>query len=196
MSLLHSYSFGICKGKDEVPTEVLELFLDMVDNPDKKVEFASEIISAGMSGRINHNIRFNMEAYEATIRKNLMLGAASKRKREVFIDYSSEDIVETSKNGGMNMDYISCHTVDKVEDAYEQLILEDELRYAIDTIKSLQPVLLIEEKLDILCTIEQALKGIPESIKLLKNVCDKYCVVAEQIKAILGSGYTFEELMG
>ena len=46
-----------------------------------------------------------------------------------------------------------------MEDAYEELLLEEELRYAVDTIKSLQPVLMVEAKVDFITAMRQALKG-------------------------------------
>jgi hypothetical protein len=42
--------------------------------------------------------------------------------------------------------------------------------------------------------MKQALKGIPESVKILQNVCNEYEVLAEQVRTVLSSGYTFEEI--
>lgn len=196
MSLLRSYSFGHINGVTELPNEILNLFMPLAENPEKKVEFASEIISAGLQGKINFNQEFNLDGYEAAIRKNLRLGKESKRKKEVFLDYSdtSDGWDDTVQAGGIKADVATMQAVDKMEDEYEKLILEDELRYAVETIKSLQPVLLVEARMDFLHTIEQALKGIPESVKMLQKVCEEYEVVAEQIKVVLGSGYSFEEV--
>lgn len=198
MSLLKSYSFGHIFGVTELPNEVLNLFIGLSKNPEKKIEYASEIISAGLQGNIDFNHEFNLDAYEAAIRKNLKLGKESRRKKEVFLDFTdnNDDWEETQYAGGIKADVATTHAVQKMEDAYDKLIMEDELRYAVDTIKSLQPMLLVEAKMDFMHTMEQALKGIPESIKLLQRVCDEFEVVAEQIKIILGSGYTFEEIFG
>lgn len=196
MSLLRSYSFGHVFGVTELPEEVLNLFIGLSYNPEKKVEYSSEIISAGLQGNIDFNREFNLDAYEATIRKNLRLGKESKRKKEVFLDFTdnSSDWEETASAGGMKADIASVRAVEKMEDAYEKILLDDELKYAVETIKSLQPMLLVEEKMDFLYTMKQALKGIPESIKILQRVCEDFEVVAEQVKVILGSGYTFEEI--
>ena len=142
MSLLKSYSFGSMYGVTELPTEVLNLFTGLVYNPEKKIEFASEIISAGLQGRIDFESEFNIEAYEAAIHKNLKLGKESKRKKEMFLDFSdnSDDWEETVRSGGIKADSISASAVDKMEDAFEELLMEDELKYAVDTIKSLQPM--------------------------------------------------------
>lgn len=198
MSLIKSYSFGHICGVTELPTNVLNLFVGLSYNPEKKIEYASEIISAGLQGNIDFGHEFNIDAYESAIRKNQRLSKESKRKKEVFLDFSdsNDDWDETQAAGGIKVDVASTQAVNKMEDAYEQLLLEDELKYAVDTIKSLQPMLLVEAKMDFLYTMKQALKGIPESIALLKDVCKDFEVVAEQVKVILSSGYTFEEIFG
>jgi cell fate (sporulation/competence/biofilm development) regulator YmcA (YheA/YmcA/DUF963 family) len=196
MSLLRSYSFGQMNGVDELPEEILRLFTDLVEIPEKQIEFASEIISAAMQGNIDLEHEFNIDAYESAIRKNIRLGKEAKRKKEVFLDYtdSSDSWEETAQAGGIKADVATLQAVNKMEDAYEQIMLEDELQYAVETIKSLQPMLLIEARIDFLHTMKQALKGIPESVKILQNVCNEYEVLAEQVRTVLSSGYTFEEI--
>lgn len=196
MSLLRSYSFGQMNGVDELPEEILCLFTDLVEIPEKQIEFASEIISAAMQGNIDLEHEFNIDAYESAIRKNIRLGKEAKRKKEVFLDYtdSSDSWEETAQAGGIKADVATLQAVNKMEDAYEQIMLEDELQYAVETIKSLQPMLLIEARIDFLHTMKQALKGIPESVKILQNVCNEYEVLAEQVRTVLSSGYTFEEI--
>lgn len=196
MSLLRSYSFGQMNGVDELPEEILRLFTDLVEIPEKQIEFASEIISAAMQGNIDLEHEFNIDAYESAIRKNIRLGKEAKRKKEVFLDYTdnSDSWEETAQAGGIKADVATLQAVNKMEDAYEQIMLEDELQYAVETIKSLQPMLLIEARIDFLHTMKQALKGIPESVKILQNVCNEYEVLAEQVRTVLSSGYTFEEI--
>lgn len=196
MSLLRSYSFGQMNGVDELPEEILRLFTDLVEIPEKQIEFASEIISAAMQGNIDLEHEFNIDAYESAIRKNIRLGKEAKRKKEVFLDYTdnSDSWEETAQAGGIKADVATLQAVNKMEDAYEQIMLEDELQYAVETIKSLQPMLLIEARIDFLHTMKQALKGIPESVKILQSVCNEYEVLAEQVRTVLSSGYTFEEI--
>lgn len=196
MSLLRSYSFGHYFGVTELPEDILGLFLDLVENPSKKIEFAHEIVSAGLRGKIDLEHYFNIDAYEATIRKNQRLGIENKRKRESYIDFSDscDDWDETVLSGGIKADIASMKAVNKMEDAYEKLLSENELEYAVKSIKSLQPMLLVDAKLDIIHTMRQALKGIPESVKLLRQVCDDYKVVADNVKTILESGFEFNEI--
>lgn len=196
MSLLRSYSFGQMNGVNELPEEILRLFTDLVEIPEKQIEFASEIISAAMQGNIDLEHEFNIDAYESAIRKNIRLGKEAKRKKEIFLDYTdnSDSWEETAQAGGIKADVATLQAVNKMEDAYEQIMLEDELQYAVETIKSLQPMLLIEARIDFLHTMKQALKGIPESVKILQSVCNEYEVLAEQVRTVLSSGYTFEEI--
>lgn len=194
--MLKSFSFGHLLGVNELPNEVLGLFVGLADNPTKQVEYSSEIISSGLSGKINFKHEFNLDAYETAIRKNLRLGNSRKRKKEVYLDCtdSNDDWENTALSGGIKADTATMRTVDKLKDAYEELLADDELKYAVDTIKDLQPILLAETKLDIVRLIGQALKGIPESIKALTDLCSNYEVVGEQIKIILSSGYSFEDV--
>lgn len=194
--LLRSLGFGKFHGVDELPTEVLNLFMDLAKNPEKHVEFSAEIISAGLQGKIDFGREFDLCAYENRIRKNLMLNKEKRRKKELFIDFcdSGDDWDEVAASGGIKANNIDSHAVKKMEDAYEELLLEEELRYAVDTIKSLQPVLMVEAKVDFITAMRQALKGVPESINVVKRVCDEYAVVAEQVKLILDSNYEFNTL--
>lgn len=195
MSTLRSYSFGKSLGVDELPVGVLNLFIGLAERPDKKIEFASEIVLSGLQGRIDLNSEFNIDAYEAAIRKNIRLGVESERKKKVYLDFSDgDDWDEVIASGGMKSDVASIHTVEQVQDAYEQLLLDEELEYAISTIKELQPILLVEEGIDFIYAMKQALKGIPDAIEAIKNICNEYEVVAEQVHSILSSGYTFEEI--
>lgn len=194
--LLRSYSFGKIFGVDELPTEILNLFLDLSSNPDKRIEFSTEIISAGLQGKIDFGHEFNLDAYEGRIRKNQQLGKENRRKKELYIDFSdsSDDYGEVAANGGIKANNLDSCAVEKMADAYEDLLMEEELKYAVDTIKSLQSVLLVEAKVDFILAIKQALHGIPDSIDLVKRICDEYAVVSEQVKIILDSKYEFNVL--
>lgn len=194
MSLLRSFSFGQFHGITELPDEVLGLFASLVTEPGKHVKYASEIISAGLQGNIDFGREFNIDAYEAAITRNQQLNTSRKRKKETFLDFTSGDDSDETQHGGVRVDIASLSNVAQMEDAYEQLLAEDELKYAISAIKSLQPVLMVEARMDILYTMQQALKGIPDSVKMLRQVCEDYEILGEQIKVVLSSGYSFEEM--
>ena len=193
MSLLRSFSFGQFHGFTELPEDVLKLFTSLVDEPGKHIKYASEIISAGLQGNIDFGREFNLDAYEAAITRNQQFNTSRKRKKETFLDFTSNDDDE-AQQGGVRVDIASVQNALQMEDAYEQLMDEDELRYAIATIKSLQPTLMVEARMDILYTMQQALKGIPDSVKMLRTLCEEYEILGEQIKVVLSSGYSFEEM--
>lgn len=194
MSLLRSFSFGHFHGITELPDDVLSLFTGLLDDPGKHVKYASEIISAGLQGNIDFGREFNIDAYEAAITRNQQFNTSRKRKKETFLDFGSGDDGDDVQHGGVRVDIASLSNALQMEDAYEQLMSEDELRYAISAIKSLQPVLMVEARMDILYTMKQALRGIPDSVKMLKKLCEEYEILGEQIKVVLGSGYSFEEM--
>ena len=194
--LLKSYSFGTFHGVDNIPSCILGLFSELAENPEKKIQYASEIISNGLEGRINFNRKFNIDAYEAKIRQNKVLLKNTKSKKELFLDYGSgsdDNYSETVRKGGVLLDSTNEVALMKMEDAYEKLADDSELQYAIQTIKSLQKTLFIEEQVDFIGLLEQALACVPTAINRVKEICENYTVVAEQVNIILNSGYSFEE---
>ena len=196
MSLLLSYSYGIYCGVDKLPTDVLGLFSELVTNPEKKLQYTSEIISGGLNGKINFNYEFKLDAYEAKIRKNEKLVKNAKGKKELFLDYGSgsdDSYNDVSRKGGIVLDSSSDSHLMKVEDAYNKLINEDALRYAINTIKAIQDDLFIEEQVDFIGLIKQSLNRIPSAIDKVREICEANPLVSEQVEVILSSGYSFEE---
>ena len=104
----------------------------------------------------------------------------------------TEDSYDDDENSGVSSDRIS-YFVDST-DEYEILENSFELRYAINKFNSLQEYFLVNAKCDVKFAVRQALRGIPDSIELLKNLCNDYPVAGELLKIILGSGYTYEEI--
>ena len=134
ISVLCSVSFGNYNGINELPDEVLGLFTSLLDNPNKKLEFA-----------------------------NQNLGKENKRKKECYIDMtdSADDWEEVSGRGGIKLAQVNSRAVDKIQDAYEHLLLDDELKYAVDTIKAINEDLMIEESIDLIYALKQSVRGIP-----------------------------------
>lgn len=194
--MLMSFSYGNFLGVNELPDEILGLFVSLVDNPNKKLEFTSEIVFNGLQGRIDLSREFNIDAYETTIRKNQVLGKEGKKKKELYIDMSgsSDDWDEVTCSGGIKLDQVNDRVVDKIQDAYEQLLLDDELQYAVDTIKALNDDLMLEESIDLIYALKQSVKGIPEAIKSVKEVCENNGLVSELVMTVLNSGYEVSQI--
>ena len=198
MSCLNSLSFGVAHGYNEIPAEVLGLFSDLVTNGEKRIEFAAEIVLNGLQGRIDLNKSFNIEAYEATIRKNQKLSKEASRKTQVYIDFNSDsDFDAVAKSGGIREDDIakSSSTVRAMRDAFEEYVDDESLAYAISSIKALNEELLIEERVDLIGAIKQAYRGIPSDISAVKSICENYSVVSDLVFEILNSGKDLEELL-
>ena len=192
MGLLKSYRFGSFLGVDEVPENVLNLFTSTV-NKHKEVTYASEIIFSGIRGRIDLTQPFYLEAYEKAIEKNGSLAKNQKKKKEFYIEFdaSTDDFAETARNGGIQEDHLS---IDEVQDAFEELVDNDELRYAVEKIKNLNQDLLVVEEVDLIEALKLALQGIPQAIKEIRRICDFYPTISESVRTILSSGKDFYEV--
>lgn len=192
MGMLRSYSFGTFMGVDEIPENVLGLFEDALIEG-RKISRTSEIIYAGLTGGIDLNSHFNLEAYERAIEKNENLSAYAKKKKEMYIDFdcSSDDYDVVFKQGGIQADKIN---IKKVQDEYEELMDADELVRAVANVKRLNNDFVIVEEVDIIEALRLALKGIPQAIKELKRICNFYPRISEDIKVILGSGKEVDEV--
>lgn len=193
---LRSYSYGTCMGVNELPVEVLNLFLPLVEEPNKKIEFASEIISAGLQGRIDFSRGFNLDAYEATIRKNQHLLKESERKKKSYIDFSgaSDDFDEVASKGGIKVEFESLETIEEMKDAFEEVLMNEELEYAVSTIKSLNDSFIADYGTDLIFTLKNAVRGIPQAVTEIKNICTEFSVVSELIETILTSKREVEVL--
>lgn len=189
---LRSFSFGSSMGVDEIPQKVLSLFSTHV-GAGKQIQYASEIIFAGIQGRINLDREFNLEGYIKAIEHNTNLYKNNRKKKESFIDNSSssDDYMDVVKEGGIKADHIQ---LDEVRDAFEELVEHDELRYAVSAIKKVNAEFIVVEELDLIEAIRMALKGIPQALADVQRICEFYPRVAENIKTILSSGFEFEAI--
>lgn len=196
--LLCSLSYGNYMGVAELPVGVLKLFSSLVECPTKKIEFASEIIQAALSGKIRLDASFSIDAYEMTIRKNKFLVKENERKKKLYLDDGSfdDDASEVMCNGCVKTEYLSKNalSIDGVDDAYDKILDEDELRYAVETLKSLNDKFIIDYSIDLILAISKALSGYPKAIKALKNLCLECKFIAYLVEVILSSSKEFNTL--
>lgn len=183
-------------GVSELPVEVLNLFLPLTEDPDKRIEYASEIITAGLQGRIDFSKEFNLDAYEATIRKNQHLLKESERKKKSYIDFSgaSDDFDEVASNGGIKAEFESLETIEEMKDAFEEVLSNEELNYAVSTIKSLNDDFIADYGTDLIFALKSAVRGIPQAVEEIKKICTDFSVVSELIETILTSKCEVEAL--
>ena len=194
MSTLGCFGFGTAFGVSEIPDDVLYLFKDLVINPEKKIEFASEIVVSGLQGRINLKKDFNIDAFEYAIKHNTYLNIERKKKKESYINFDSEDWDESAIRGGIQDSQLNSKAVEKMADAFEELIMDDSLRYAVETIKSLNNDLIVEENINFIEVLKQAVDFVPSAVEMVKYICDKYKVISDMAYEILNSGKPIDEL--
>lgn len=194
---LRSFSFGTFMGVSELPVEVVNLFLPLVENPDKRVEFAGEIITAGLQGRIDFSKEFNLDAYEATIRKNQHLLKESERKKKSYIDFSGagDDFDDVANSGGVKADFVQLESIEEMKDAFEEILLNEELEYAVSTIKSLNDEFISDYGTDLIFALKRAVQGIPQAVEEIKNICQEFSLVSELVETILSSKQEVEVLL-
>lgn len=196
---MHSLSFGsIGYGVSELSPDIINLFSSLLYNDastsEGRIDCASEIIDNALQGRIRLDQEFNIKGYEHTIKKNNKLSLEARKKKFSYLDTSDngDDFEEVACSGGIKLSRLE--TDNNIQDAFEQIILDDELAYAVSTIIELDEQLQEEEDIFILKVIEQALKGIPTATEKVVEICNKYKVVAEQINIILSSNKSFDEI--
>lgn len=181
--LMKSVSFG-----DEVDPKIWDLFKD-ANEIGSRLDYTLEIIDAALAGNIDFGREFELEKYINSINRTRRLEALREAKKTVHITEDSYDDEETS---GVSLDRIS-YFADST-DEYEILENSFELQYAVSQFDSLQEYFLVNAKCDVKLAVRQALRGIPDSIELLKNLCNDYPIAGELLKIILGSGYKYEEI--
>ena len=178
--------------QETLSNDVLRLFTGMLENPNKPVEYTQEIIDAARQGRIDLESNFNLEGYCYKISQNLQLKAGQHKKKETF--YFEDDGIDDSqwgklaKQGGVSMTEVSAQRFNALEQGFESLEDDEEFTCAVETIKSLREDFLISEGVDLVLLIKHAMEFFPQAITKLKNICEEFELVGEQIQIILSSG--------
>ena len=147
-----------------------------------------------MQGRINLNKDFNIDAFEYAIKHNTFLNKERKKKKESYIEFDSEDWEDSATHGGIQESQINGKAVQKMADAFEEIIADDSLRYAVETIKSLNNDLIVEENIDFIEVLKQAVDFVPSAVEMVKYICGKYKVISDIAYEILNSGRPIDEL--
>ena len=173
-----------------IPEGVQALFSDVVEK-NTTVDFAYDIVNAGMEGRIDLNRDFNLAGYCYKIKStNEMYVKPTKQKKETFISADDSDYEGTAQKGGVQLNKIK-----KLEESFDEIEDNSELIYAINTIQSLQKDFLIQEGINLKVLITRAIEGVPTAIKNLKILCEDFELVGEQVKVILSSGREFSSCL-
>lgn len=182
--MIHSF----CSYHTGVSADIWDLFKDW-ENTDEPFDYVLEIVDAAASGRINLS-DFNLSAYNKTIKKN-ETKANNRRKNKVF--HIVEDIEGASVEPyGVPETVVSLYV--EQTDEFERFENAEEVEYAVKELRNLDSSLLCNYRIDIFHCIRQALKGLPDSIKLLKELVNNEPFIGSLIKVILESEQSFSEL--
>lgn len=177
-----------------VAPEVYELFKGMLTSNEKEVPYALEIIKAANEGRISMDGSFCLEAYCGKIKSNLEKNAIQRAKKVTFLDMSAnpeEDMEKGVAGAGFG---VSVNKIVKMESSYEEIDEDEDLVYAIKQIKRVQEDILAEEGIDLLFLMKRAASGVPQAVQKLRQFCEEYELLAEQVKIILTSGRPLDTL--
>ena len=191
---LRSLSFHQFCGVDELPMNVLNLFSPLSQTPEKKLEYAYEIVVGGLKGKINLSSGFNLDGYETAVRKNYSMALENTKKRNTFIVAEDDGYEDFLKIGGTTLDLASVRMVSKMEDEYAKLLDSDELTHAVETIKALYEEYIKSEGVDLIACMKAALGGIPDAVAKIREMCLENSLVAEYVKVILECKTPVEEL--
>ena len=185
---MRNYSFGRVLGYDEIPTEVLSLFTDLVDNPSQRIDCGYEVVQAGMANRIDFSRPFNLEAYQFGVKKKQQLGYNEKRKHELSLEFSCNDDEVPTTYDSITEDAASNQIANKVKDAYEELLASAELTYAVSTIKNLNVEMMTVEGIDLIRCLKEAVNGVTKAIMTVKRISECYPYLGKSLETILSSG--------
>lgn len=181
--MLRSYAF-----QNNFDENLEKLFIDAGEHPEC-LEYSMEIIEAYHEGKIDMTRKFNIVAYANAIKRKEMLVAYRRAQQVLSIQNEHDD-----ESGVDKFAFSENMLPAKQVNEYDKLDLIDEIKYAKTVIYNAMLDIEIAEDLNIIKTLEMAIKGIPVAIANLKVVCEKYTKVGEAVRIILDSGYSFEEV--
>lgn len=171
-------SFGYQK---ELTPDVLCLFKGISECKD--FDSSIEVIDAAMAGRINSDKDFNLAGYDTGVKNNTYMNESKKAGEEVYLD-AEEDTYA---------DAVLFEQSAKI-DPYEAIFNENEVQSSVTKLLSMRTEFLVDEGVDFIFAIRQALKGIPQAVECLRSLCENYSRIRDHIQIILASGIPFEDL--
>lgn len=159
------------------------LFKDLKDYRGE-FDYSLELIEAALDGRIDVNKKFNLFGYCKTVREgNFQTELKRLKKQQYIIDDDNDD--ETG---------VKVSTLVDTRSDYEIIEDNEELEYSVKKIRALNDEIIESIGIDLIFCMRQALKGVPQAIQELADICKEYDFIAEYIQIILSSGVSFSEL--
>ena len=176
----------------EVPFEVYGFLFEELVGDEKStaedLDFTLEAIDSAIKGGIDFKNKFNLAGYVHNARVNEKMSKQRKAKKVLRIRNAGED-ADDEDVYGVREDTLSDGT-----NFYEDLILEEELRYTLIKLKQLYDEFLFEYEVDLWGCIENATKNIPVAQEVLKKVCEEDAQISEIVYILLSSNRSIQEL--
>lgn len=196
MALLHSFSY-----MQETDPRTWLLFTEMQDKG-KKTDCSLEVIDAAGRGKIDLarveeaamedrlGEVFSLSAYSYRVQHNRRLVAGSEGRSLRYI--MDADGGDWEPYGVSEEDLPD---MEGQEDEYDKLADEDEVLYAVREAGTLWGYILCEYRVDLWRCMRQALKGMPESIAMLRKLAEDFSYIGSMMQVILSSGKPLESLL-
>lgn len=165
------------------------------------IENTLEIIDAALTGRIDFERDFNLYAYDKRVTTFGSMTEVSQKARhgEHYINFDRTDSAQDSgeRGDGLNIDTVSFSSMrtHTASDVFSQIEEEAEIKSAAEFIKDINKDYIVDEGVDLVQLIHNALDAFPQAIEKLKEICSSNSVVGEQIELLLGSGQYIEDLL-
>ena len=177
--LLRSFHFT-----QQLSGEMLDVLFKDLPNYHGEFDYSIELIEAALEGRIDIEKPFNLFGWCKTVRDgNFQTELKRLKKQEYLIEDDDED-----KTG------VKASSLVEEHDDYEVFIDNEELLYTVKKIRALNNEIIVAMGIDLIFCMRQAVRGIPQAIMELSNICKEYTWIAEYVQIILSSGISFEEL--
>lgn len=186
-------------GKRKVKASELDSIMEAVKSC--SVENALEIIDAALSGRIDFDKDFKLFHYDKKVTTFGTMAEVSSKARhgECYINFERTDSSSDSGDrvDGLCIDDVSFSSMrtHTSSDVFSQIEEEAEIKSAAEFIMAINNDYIVDEGVDLVRLIHNALNTFPQAIEKLKEICTNNTLVGEQIELILGSGQYVDDLL-
>lgn len=170
-----SFSLNSTKANYNIPSSIVSTITDTSNDPNKVR--ARQWVSIWYLNRVNGNAddNTNMEAYAYGCEQNYLKSVSA---REVAI--LSEDEVKNGEKGGIGEIFLKYS-----EQYFESLEERSVFISAVKNLFEMSDIIEIEDNVDIITAMLNALKGNIQSIEIIKKLKSKYEKLSEVLYSIM-----------
>lgn len=177
--LLRSFCFT-----QQLTGDMLNVLFKDLPNYYGEFDYSIELIEAALEGRIDIEKPFNLFGWCKTVKDgNFQTELKRLKKQEYLIEDDDEDSTG-----------VKASSLVEERDDYEVFIDNEEVLYTVKKIRALNNEIISDMGIDLIFCMRQAVKGVPQAVEELSNICKEYDWIAEYVQIILSSGISFEDL--